>query len=118
MNRESKDRSKKEHSEADAKEFMSNPKSPPAIGHYARMSTGGVGMQSGSQYLQPAQQGYVAAAPGYPGTSAGCQGYQNKGVTSISNTPSNSSNIEQLLLVPLRLQRTKYFRVPRCTRAE
>ena len=70
VNRESKDRLKKEHSEADAKEVVSNLKSPPAIGPCTRMSTGDVGMQSGSQYSQPAHQGYAAAAHGYLGASA------------------------------------------------
>jgi len=55
VNRESKDCLKKEHSEADAKEVVPNPKSPPAIGPYTNISTGGVGIQSESQYWQPLQ---------------------------------------------------------------
>ena len=55
VNRESKDFLKKEHSEADAKEVVPNPKSPPAIGPYTNISTGGVGIQSESQYWQPLQ---------------------------------------------------------------
>ena len=79
MNSESKGRLKKEHSEADAKEVVPNPKIPPAIGPHTSMSTRGVGMQSGSQYRQPAQHGYAAAAPVHLGASAGYQVYQNEG---------------------------------------
>jgi len=79
VNRESKDSLKKEHSEADAQEVVPNPKFPPTIRPYTSMSTRGIGMQSGSQYWQPAQQGYAATAPVHPGASARYQGYQNKG---------------------------------------
>ena len=79
VNRERPDCSKKEYSEADAKDVVSNPKSPPAKGPYARLCTGAVVMQGGSIYSQPVQQRYAAAAPVYLGTSAGYQGYQKKG---------------------------------------
>jgi len=79
VNRESKNCLKKEHSEADAKEVVPIPKSPPAIGPYTSMYSREVEMQSGSQYWQPAQQGYAAAAPVHQGASAGYQEYETKG---------------------------------------
>ena len=65
VNTERKDRLKKE--------VVPNPESPPAISPYTSMSTGRVGMQCRRQYLQPAQQGYAAAAPVHLGASAGYQ---------------------------------------------
>lgn len=74
VNRESNSRLKKGYSQAHANEVVTNPKPPTAIGPYTSMSTGGVGMHRESQYWQPVQQGYSAAAPVHLGASAGYQG--------------------------------------------
>jgi len=88
VNRESRDCLKNEHSEADAKEVVSNANLllPWVLG----MSTKGVGMQSGSHYSQPAQHGYAAASSGYPGASTGYKGYQNKGSNQYQQHPATT----------------------------